>query len=206
MTSPGSCVVAQALKFTTYFHDTMFTCIRVQSTLLRRPQHVLCPLRSSTIRQNHNNHTPDSYSKEVDHTPVNEKIYQVDPDSDVQKPYEAPPSREWSRQTHSNHSPDSYSKALEVDNTPPIDQKVHRVNPESDLVQKPYEPPSGKWSRAGVETDEYRSVEGQKQPYAPKGGENTRYGAGKTLAEDKGPETAKSNEGPDGKSSHGRGR
>lgn len=66
MTSPGSCVVAQALKFTTYFHDTMFTCIRVQSTLLRRPQHILCPLRSSTIRQNHNSHTPDSYSKEVD--------------------------------------------------------------------------------------------------------------------------------------------
>lgn len=103
-----------------------------------------------------------------------------------------------------SHTPDSYSK--EVDHTPPSDEKIHRVDPESDLVQKPYEVPSGEWSRAGIKTDEYRNVEGEKQPYAPKGGENSRYGAGKTLAEDKGPETSKSDEGPDRKSSHGRGR
>ena len=44
----------------------------------------------------------------------------------------------------------------------------------------------------------------EKQPYAPKGGESTRYGARKTLTEDKGAETSKSNEGPDGESSGGR--
>ena len=135
----------------------MFTCIRVQPALLRRLQ---LPLRSPTIalitRQNHSNHTPDSYSKDVDHTP-------------------------------------------------PTDAKIHRVDPLSENVQKPYEAPSGEWSRAGVKTDEYRSMEGQKQPYAPKGGVDTRYGARKTLAEDKGPETATSNEEPDEKSSHVRG-
>ena len=42
-------------------------------------------------------HTPDSYSKEVDHTPPSDaKVHRVDPESDrVQKPYEAPSG--WSR-------------------------------------------------------------------------------------------------------------
>lgn len=44
------------------------------------------------------NHTPDSYSKDIDITPpIDDKVHRVDPDSDrVQKPYEAP-SGEWSR-------------------------------------------------------------------------------------------------------------
>lgn len=97
-----------------------------------------------------------------------------------------------------NHTPDSYSK--EVDYTPPKDKKVHRVDPESDRVQKPYEAPSGEWSLAGVKAEEYRTVE-EKNAYAPKGGESTRYGVRKTLTEDKGAETSKSDE---GKSSFGR--
>ncbi|KAF8815302.1 hypothetical protein BYT27DRAFT_7156019 [Phlegmacium glaucopus] len=105
-------------------------------------------------------------------------------------------------QNHNDHTPDSYSK--EVDCTTPSDQKIHRVGPESDLVQKLYEAPSGEWSRTGIKTDEYRSVEGEKQPYTLKEGENSCFGAGRTPAEDKGPETTKSDEGPDRKSSHGR--
>ena len=66
------------------------------------------------------------------------------------------------------HTTDSYTK--DVDSTPPSDPAVHRVDPDSDLVQKPYEPPSGEWSLAGVQTEEYRDVEGAKQPHAPKGG------------------------------------
>lgn len=71
-----------------------------------------------------------------------------------------------------NHTPDSYSK--EVDHTPPSDDKIHRVDPESDLVQKPYEAPSG-WSRAGVQTEKFRNVSGEKQQdsaTAHKGGES----------------------------------
>ncbi|KAF8956835.1 hypothetical protein BDZ97DRAFT_145570 [Flammula alnicola] len=79
------------------------------------------------------------------------------------------------------HSADSYSK--EVDCTPPEDTTVYRIDPESDLVQKPYEPPSGEWSRAGVRTDEYRHVEGAKQPYAPQGGDKGGYGARKSGAD-----------------------
>jgi hypothetical protein len=98
-----------------------------------------------------------------------------------------------------NHTPDSYSK--EVDYTPPNDKKVHRVDPDSDRVQKPYEAPSGEWSRAGVKAEEYRTVIEEKNAYAPKGGESTRYGVRKILTEDKGAETSKSDE---GKSSFGR--
>lgn len=100
-----------------------------------------------------------------------------------------------------NHTPDSYSK--DIDHTPPSDKKVHRVDPDSDSVQKPYEAPSGKWSLAGVKTDEYRTVD-EKHPYAPIGGESARYGARKSLTEDKGAETSKSDDGPNGKSSLGR--
>ena len=79
----------------------MFSRIRAyQTTFLRSTQSVRYRITSSTqtltgIRRNH---TPDSYSKEVDRRPPpDEKIHRVDPDSDrVQKPYEAP-SGEWSR-------------------------------------------------------------------------------------------------------------
>lgn len=100
------------------------------------------------------------------------------------------------RQNHS-HTPDSYSK--EVDYTPARDDKIYRVDPDSDRVQKPYEAPSGEWSRAGVKADEYRNVD-KSQPYVPGGGEGPLY-ARKSLAEDKG--TEMSNEGPDGKPTHG---
>jgi hypothetical protein len=135
----------------------MFSRILAQSTtLLRRTQNVRYPILSSTqtLTSVRHNHTPDSYSKDLDHNP-------------------------------------------------PSDEKIHRIDPDSDRVQKPYEAPSGEWSRAGVKTDEYRTVD-EKQPYAPQGGESARYGARKTLTEDKGAETSKSDEGPNGKSSGGR--
>lgn len=139
------------------FHDTMFSRIRAHpTTLLRRAQNVRYPITTFTqplIPVRHN-HTPDSYSKDIDHSP-------------------------------------------------PSDAKIHRVDPDSDRVQKPYEAPSGEWSRAGVKTDEYRTVD-EKHPYAPKGGESARYGARKTLTEDKGAELSKGDEGPEGKSSRGR--
>jgi len=44
------------------------------------------------------NHTPDTYSKEVDTTPASDKkVNRIDPDTDaVQRPYE-PPSGPWSQ-------------------------------------------------------------------------------------------------------------
>jgi hypothetical protein len=45
----------------------------------------------------------------------------------------------------------------------------------------------------------------ENQPYAPEGGESTRYGARNSLTEDKGAETSGSDEGPDRNSSRGRG-
>lgn len=126
----------------------MFSRILAQSTsLLRRTQNVRYPIATQTLNVNsvRHNHTPDSYSKDVDHTP-------------------------------------------------PPDEKIHRIDPDSDRVQKPYEAPSGEWSRAGVKTDEYRIVD-EKHPYAPQGGETARYGARKTLTEEKEAETSKSDNG-----------
>lgn len=100
-----------------------------------------------------------------------------------------------------NHTTDTYQK--EVDTTPPADNTVHRVDPDSDRVQKPHEAPSG-YSRAGVVYEEYRHVEGKKQPYAPEGGSKGTYGARPELAEQKGPETSSPDEGPNEKSSKGR--
>ncbi|KDR77940.1 hypothetical protein GALMADRAFT_154983 [Galerina marginata CBS 339.88] len=100
------------------------------------------------------------------------------------------------------HTSDSYSK--DVDSEPPSDATVHRVDPDSDRVQKPHEPPSGEWSRAGVQTEEYRHVEGKKEPYTPKGGDKGEYGARESWAKDKGPETSGREDGPEGKSSGGR--
>ncbi|KAF9542628.1 hypothetical protein CPC08DRAFT_716930 [Agrocybe pediades] len=100
------------------------------------------------------------------------------------------------------HNTDTYAK--EVDTTPVEDKSVHRVDPDSENVQKPHEPPSGDFSRAGTQTDEYRHVEGSDQPYAPKNGDKGRYGTRDSWAEEKGPETAHSGEGPEGKSSGGR--
>ena len=100
------------------------------------------------------------------------------------------------------HTSDTYAK--DVDTAPVEDSSVHRVDPESDVVQKPHEPPSGEYSRAGTQTDEYRHVEGEKQPYSPKDGDKGRYGSRNSWAEEKGPETAHPGDGPEGKSSGGR--
>lgn len=100
------------------------------------------------------------------------------------------------------HTSDSYAK--DVDDTPPSDNTVHRMDPDSDRFQKPYEPPSGEWSRAGIQTEEYRSVEGKKQPYTPKGANAGQYGSRMNWTEDKGRETSGKEEGPDAKSSQGR--
>ena len=79
----------------------MFSRIRAHpTTLFRRTQNVRYRIASSTqaLLVGVRHHTPDSYSKEVDHTPPSDaKVHRVDPDSDrVQKPHEAP-SGEWSR-------------------------------------------------------------------------------------------------------------
>jgi len=100
------------------------------------------------------------------------------------------------------HTSDSYSK--DVDSTPASEKSVHRLDPDSDKVQKPNEPPSGPWSRAGVQTEEYRHVEGSKEPYTAKEGIKGRYGARSDWAEEKGPETSSRDDGPEGKSSGGR--
>jgi hypothetical protein len=99
------------------------------------------------------------------------------------------------------HNPDSYNK--DIDSTPPADATVHRVDPTSEVVQKPYEAPSGPWSRASTQTSEYQSVNKDTQPYAAPG-ENRRYGGKETYAKEKGPETSKSGEGPEGKAKGGR--
>ncbi|KIM37754.1 hypothetical protein M413DRAFT_448270 [Hebeloma cylindrosporum] len=96
------------------------------------------------------------------------------------------------------HTTDSYSK--DVDSTPAPDPAVHRIDPDSDRVQKPYEPPSGEWSRAGDETDEYRHVEGVKEPYAPKGehkGYKELSRSRQNWAQGKGRQTSGKEESPD---------
>ncbi|KAF9463643.1 hypothetical protein BDZ94DRAFT_594298 [Collybia nuda] len=97
------------------------------------------------------------------------------------------------------HSRDLYNK--EADTTPPPDSSIHRIDPSSDDVQKPHEPPSG-WSRAGIKTKEYESVSKAKPYAAP--GQDRRYGGKEEYGKEKGPETSKPGEGPEGKASRGR--
>lgn len=99
------------------------------------------------------------------------------------------------------HTADSYTKD-DVDPTPPSDSSVYRVDASSENVQKPHEAPSGQWSRAGIKTSEYQSMS-KTEPYTVPGSE-LRYGGKEALSKDKGPETSKSDEGPDGKASGGR--
>jgi hypothetical protein len=99
-----------------------------------------------------------------------------------------------------NHNQDSYNR--EVDPTPPPDSSIHRVDPSSDNVQKPHEPPSGEWSRAGTKTSEYQSMS-KTEPYAAPG-QDKRYGGKEMYSKDKGPETSKPRDGPEGKASEGR--
>ncbi|KAF9523689.1 hypothetical protein CPB83DRAFT_862485 [Crepidotus variabilis] len=101
------------------------------------------------------------------------------------------------------HSPDTYSK--EADSSPASDKTINKLDPESEAVQRPHDPPSGEYSRAGVKSEEYHNVEGENEPYTPKGGSKGNYGAMGDWKEQKGSETSKSEDGPDGKSSRGRG-
>jgi hypothetical protein len=106
-----------------------------------------------------------------------------------------------SSNSKSSHSPDSYNK--DIDSTPASDSTIHRVDPTSDSVQKPHEAPSGEWSRAGTRTSEYQSVDKAGQPYAAPG-EDQKYGGKEMYAKEKGPETSKPSEGPEGKARGGR--
>ncbi|KAG6815960.1 hypothetical protein H0H87_009873 [Tephrocybe sp. NHM501043] len=99
------------------------------------------------------------------------------------------------------HTSDSYNRD-DIDPTPPNDTSVYRVDSTSEKVQKPHEAPSGEWSRAGVKTSEYQSAS-KTEPYAAPG-QDLRYGGKESYVKDKGPETSKPDEGPNGKASGGR--
>ncbi|KAJ3506525.1 hypothetical protein NLJ89_g6818 [Agrocybe chaxingu] len=81
----------------------MFTVCRGGVALLSRnpstrvPAHRLIGHRSVQTPAA-GQHTPDTYSKDIDDTPAGDKtVHRLDPDSDrVQKPHE-PPSNQWSR-------------------------------------------------------------------------------------------------------------
>jgi len=103
------------------------------------------------------------------------------------------------------HNAESYFK--DVDEMPPQDPTIHRVDAASEAVQRPYEPPSGQWSQAGVNTSEYEHVS-KDEPYdAPNGlakGKKLRYGGTERFEQDKGPETSRPGEGPEGDARGGR--
>ncbi|KAF9235223.1 hypothetical protein BU15DRAFT_51603 [Melanogaster broomeanus] len=110
-------------------------------------------------------------------------------------------------QTHDGrfipHSAENYFK--DVDETPPQDPSIYRVDAASEAAQRPYEPPSCQWSEAGMKTEEYRNVS-KDEPYDVPNSPETklRYGGTKKYAEDKGPETSKRGEGPEGTERFGR--
>lgn len=103
------------------------------------------------------------------------------------------------------HSAESYSK--EVDSNPPADSSTYQVDESSDKVQRPHKPPSGKYSQAGVVSEAYRTVDKQ-EPYSPplegEAGKKLRYGGKKSWASEKGEETSRAREGPEGLSAGGR--
>ncbi|KAH7918302.1 hypothetical protein BV22DRAFT_1041855 [Leucogyrophana mollusca] len=107
------------------------------------------------------------------------------------------------------HIAENYFK--DVDETPPQDPTIHRVDAGSEAAQRPHEPPSGQWSQAGAETGEYKDVS-REDPYdvptaqPGKHGPETRlrYGGTKRYAEDKGEETSRPGEGPEGSEKGGR--
>ncbi|KIJ10980.1 hypothetical protein PAXINDRAFT_85186 [Paxillus involutus ATCC 200175] len=108
-----------------------------------------------------------------------------------------------SKPTGTSHTAESYFK--DADEAPPQDSSIYRVDSASEAAQRPYEPPSGQWSSAGMKTEEYRNVS-EDEPYdvgnSPE--EKLRYGGTKRYAEDKGPETSKGGEGPEGTERLGR--
>ncbi|KAI0254870.1 hypothetical protein BJV78DRAFT_1120440 [Lactifluus subvellereus] len=104
-----------------------------------------------------------------------------------------------------DHSAESYLK--EVDSSPPTDSSTYQVDDSSDTVQRPHKPPSGKYSQAGVGSEEYRTVDKQ-EPYAlpseGEAGKKLRYGGKRSWASEKGKETSRPGEGPEGASARGR--
>lgn len=102
----------------------------------------------------------------------------------------------------SDHSAESYLK--EVDSSPPADSSTYQVDDSSEAVQRPHKPPSGKYSQAGVGSEEYRTVD-KHAPYDPpsggESGQKLRYGG---KGQQKGRETSRSSEGPQGASAAGR--
>ncbi|KAH9977618.1 hypothetical protein BGW80DRAFT_766212 [Lactifluus volemus] len=103
------------------------------------------------------------------------------------------------------HSAESYSK--EVDSTPPADSSTYQVDESSDTVQRPHKPPSGKYSQAGVVSEAYRTMDKQ-EPYSPplegEADKKLRYGGKRSWASEKGEETSRAREGPEGLSAGGR--
>ncbi|KAI0307011.1 hypothetical protein B0F90DRAFT_1684376 [Multifurca ochricompacta] len=93
------------------------------------------------------------------------------------------------------HSAESYFK--EADSSPPADSSTYQVDGSSDRIQRPHEAPSGKFSQAGVESEEYRTVD-KEEPY-----DDLRYGENNSHSSDEGPEGKRAREGGRGR---GRGR
>ncbi|KAK7453469.1 hypothetical protein VKT23_011743 [Stygiomarasmius scandens] len=107
-----------------------------------------------------------------------------------------------------SHSADTYAKEDIGVSDPSSDlassKQIHKVDPTSDKVQSASGPVSGQWSRAGVETEEYRHVEKPNgEPYKEPG-KGERYGGRGSYGDEKGPETSKPGEGPEGASKGGR--
>ncbi|KAH9983032.1 hypothetical protein BJV74DRAFT_758885, partial [Russula compacta] len=105
----------------------------------------------------------------------------------------------------SGHSAESYFK--EVDSSPPADSSTYQVDASSDAVQRPHKPPSGKYSQAGVGSEEYRMMDKQTSYDPPTdggAGKKLRYGGKNQWTSEKGRETSRSGEGPEGTSSAGR--
>lgn len=132
--------------------------------------------------------------------------------------YQAGPShRLLPRTIHSSHAirrqqdpPKSVSHGAENyfvdrDDTPPPRDSIYKVDATSDAAESAYEPPSGPWSRAGAGTEEYRTVS-KDEPYDVPNDPDAklRYGGKKTYAEEKGPETSKAEQGPEGTERWGR--
>lgn len=102
-----------------------------------------------------------------------------------------------------SHSAENYF--VDRDETPPPDNSVYKVDAASDAAESAYEPPSGPWSRAGAGTAEYRTVS-KDEPYEVPNDPHAklRYGGKERYAEDKGSETSKPEEGPEGSERWGR--
>jgi hypothetical protein len=106
----------------------------------------------------------------------------------------------------SDHSAESYVK--DVDHSPPADSSTYQVDSSSEAVQRPHKPPSGQYSQTGVQAGvgsaEYKTMD-KHAPYDPPspGGaadKKLRYG-GKGQ---KGGETSRSGDGPEGAGAGGR--